>query len=118
MPQVVCAQEQITAGKELVRRVALQLRDVFHSTHIEEEIIKGNPKEEIINLANKWKADLIIVGSHGRHGISQIILGSVSQAVISQAHCPVVVVKPTLETEVCLIKEKKAQVAQTTELAK
>ncbi|MBK8316162.1 MAG: universal stress protein [Acidobacteria bacterium] len=54
---------------------------------------KGDPKEAIIDEAEKWGADLIIVGTHGYSAFERIWLGSVSRAVASQAHCSVRIVR-------------------------
>ncbi|NDJ16393.1 universal stress protein [Myxacorys almedinensis] len=59
------------------------------------EIVKGDPAEEMLRLANIYKADLIIIGSRGLTGIQRILLGSVSSQVVSDAPCSVWVVKPT-----------------------
>jgi nucleotide-binding universal stress UspA family protein len=56
-------------------------------------VLSGNPKEVILEEAKKWKADLIVVGSHGRRGFKRFLLGSVSEAVAMNAHCSVVVVR-------------------------
>ncbi|MGE3976477.1 MAG: universal stress protein [Nitrospira sp.] len=56
-------------------------------------VITGNPVEVILNQANHRKADLIIVGTHGRRGMKRLILGSVAEAVVRRAACPVFVVK-------------------------
>lgn len=55
----------------------------------------GNPRVEIIRVAKEIKADLIVVGTHGRRGISQMIIGSVAEKVIRRATCPVLTVKLT-----------------------
>jgi len=51
----------------------------------------GSPKSVILNKADEVKADLIIVGSHGRHGIS-LLLGSTANAVLHHAHCDVLAI--------------------------
>lgn len=53
----------------------------------------GPTKTEILDLAENVKADLIIVGSHGRHGLSRL-LGSTSNAVLNSATIDVLVVRP------------------------
>jgi nucleotide-binding universal stress UspA family protein len=55
-------------------------------------VLSGNVKEVILEEARKWDADLIVVGSHGRRGFKRFLLGSVSEAVVMNAHCSVVVV--------------------------
>jgi nucleotide-binding universal stress UspA family protein len=56
-------------------------------------VLNGNAKEVILQEAQKWAADLIVVGSHGRHGFKRLLLGSVSEAVAMNAHCSVVIVR-------------------------
>jgi len=56
-------------------------------------ITQGNPAEEILETAKKIKADLIVTGSHGRHGAQKFLLGSVSSKVVDHAPCTVLVVK-------------------------
>lgn len=57
------------------------------------ELVSGDPAEEIIRLANIYKTDLIIIGSRGLTGIKRIVLGSVSNQVVEEANCSVLVVK-------------------------
>ena len=56
-------------------------------------IRQGNPAEEILEAAAKMKADVIVTGSHGRHGAQRFLLGSVSSKVVDHAECDVLVVK-------------------------
>lgn len=53
----------------------------------------GKPPHEILTTAMEWPADIIVIGSHGRHGIPRALLGSVAEAVVRQARCPVLVVR-------------------------
>lgn len=52
------------------------------------------PRVVILDEASKWDADLIVVGSHGRHGVDRLLMGSVSEAVAFHANCSVEVVRP------------------------
>ncbi len=54
----------------------------------------GEPGQEICQTAKEWEADLIVIGRHARGGISELLLGSVSNYVIHHATCSVLVVKP------------------------
>ncbi len=56
-------------------------------------IRQGDPAEKILETAQKMKADLIITGSHGRHGTKKFLLGSVSSKIVDHSKCPVMVVK-------------------------
>ncbi len=70
--------------KELARE-----KDVKVQTIIEE----GIPFEKICEVAQNSDGDIIVMGSHGRTGIEKVFIGSVTERVISRAHCPVLVVK-------------------------
>ena len=53
----------------------------------------GEPAREIVHLAEDLGAGLIVVGSRGRGGMRRALMGSVSDAVVRHAHCPVMVVR-------------------------
>ena len=53
----------------------------------------GYPFDEIVLMANHFDVDLIIIGSHGRGGISRLLVGSTAERVVEHAPCPVLVVK-------------------------
>ncbi|HKY32949.1 MAG TPA: universal stress protein [Candidatus Polarisedimenticolia bacterium] len=57
------------------------------------EVLRGLPKEVILQEAERWTADLIVMGSHGYRGLKKLWLGSVSQAVASHAPCSVQIVR-------------------------
>lgn len=54
---------------------------------------KDAPARAILESADSWKADVIVMGSHGRRGLDRIVLGSVSESVALHAHCSVEVVR-------------------------
>ena len=56
-------------------------------------VLLDGPKAVIIEEADKWGADLIVVGSHGHQGIERFLLGSVSEGVALHAHCSVEVIR-------------------------
>ncbi len=53
-------------------------------------LIEGFVADEIARVARSERADLLVVGTHGRRGISRLVLGSVAERVVAIAHCPVV----------------------------
>jgi len=53
----------------------------------------GDPRRIILDTAETWQADLIVLGSHGRHGLDRFLMGSVAESVAVHAHCSVVVVR-------------------------
>jgi nucleotide-binding universal stress UspA family protein len=58
-------------------------------------VMEGWPPEEIVKAARKRRADLIVIGTHGRTGMKRLLLGSVAERVILLAHCPVLTVRAT-----------------------
>ncbi len=57
------------------------------------------PSEEIARLASELDADLIVVGTHGRRGLSRLLLGSVAEGIVRLGPCPVLVVRPKAPPE-------------------
>lgn len=64
--------------------------------HFETAIVQDTPARGILRTANDLRADLIIMGTHGRHGLRRAILGSVTENVLHASHVPVLTVTPTL----------------------
>ena len=77
-----------------VKDAETDLRKQFsgHKLDVVTEVLRGFPDQTIIEEAKQWKADLIVVGSHGR-GFWGRLLGSVSSGVVHHALCPVLVVR-------------------------
>ena len=62
--------------------------------HVAVYVATGLPSERIIALATAVDADLIVLGTHGRHGIGRMLLGSVAEEVVRRAPCGVFVIRP------------------------
>ena len=79
------------AARRLVEQNAQQL---IQAGFTAEPFCKiGDPAEEIMKVASKQKADLIVLGARGLGTIDRVLLGSVSMQVLQYAHCPVLVVR-------------------------
>lgn len=65
-------------------------------------LVDGEPAAEITKLAKAENVDLIVMSSHGRTGLGRLLMGSVAEAVMRQAECPVMIVKQTEKTEAAL----------------
>jgi nucleotide-binding universal stress UspA family protein len=63
---------------------------------VETIVVKGVPFNEIINAATEINVDLIVIGTHGRTGLSHVMLGSVAEKVVRKASCPVLTVRMPL----------------------
>jgi nucleotide-binding universal stress UspA family protein len=59
-------------------------------------IVFGRPAREIVSYASRHDIDMIVLGTHGRTGVSRAVLGSVSEAVVRRARCPVLTVPATM----------------------
>ncbi|MFT3931467.1 MAG: universal stress protein [Spongiibacteraceae bacterium] len=84
-----------TIQEEIQRQAETQLRGLCSKLNISAEhlhIVLGRPENEIHALAEKLHADLIIVGSHGRHGLA-LILGSTANGVLHGAKCDVLAMR-------------------------
>ena len=57
------------------------------------QVRRGDPREQIVDAAGEWKAELLVMGARGLGGFAGAMLGSVSMAALRSAHCPVLVVK-------------------------
>lgn len=82
-------------AEESVESAKSKLYIVLGNDNVEltTEVFLGNPSQQIIEEAENWKADLIIVGSHGKGFWQRTMIGSVSDSIIHHAHCSVLVVK-------------------------
>ncbi len=76
-----------------VERAETQLREQAPQLDIETDIVSGIAKEVIIDEAESWGADIIILGSHGYKGLKKLWYGSVSHAVAAHAGCTVEIVR-------------------------
>ena len=56
-------------------------------------LVTGTAHEQIIKTARSRKADLIVIGTHGRTGLSKLFMGSIAGKVVSAAQCPVLTVR-------------------------
>lgn len=59
----------------------------------EHRLVVGDPAMEIVRLAEELGADLIVMGTHGRTGLQRLLMGSVAEAVVRRATCPVLTFK-------------------------
>lgn len=67
--------------------------DGIRASHVVE---CGPPKDRIVEYANENEIDLIVMGTHGRSGLGRLLMGSVAEAVVRKAECPVLALKSTV----------------------
>jgi nucleotide-binding universal stress UspA family protein len=78
-------------GRQMVSRDVERLRAAGFKA--EGVVENGDIKGKIIDAAAEWRADLIVLGSHGRSGVRRFLLGSVAENVARHAHCSVQIVR-------------------------
>jgi len=78
---------------EEVLKMLHEVKPTDASVPVEYRLATGDPAEAIVHLAEEEGADLIVLGSHGRTGLSRLLMGSVAEAIVRKAHCPVLVHK-------------------------
>lgn len=83
--------EEKRSGQALVAAAAEKLVRAGHETST--DILVGFPRKAVLQYAGEWKADFVMVGSHGQSALSRFLLGSVAQAVLRTAPCSVEVVR-------------------------
>jgi nucleotide-binding universal stress UspA family protein len=81
----------------LARRGGIRLVSMEPGWDVKSESGAGSPATVIIEKADEWGAELIVVGSHGRTALGQFFFGSVSQKVLHEAHCSVRVARGRIE---------------------
>jgi nucleotide-binding universal stress UspA family protein len=86
----ICREQSDAIVKAAVEKLSSALGN---SVTVKSKSALGSPKSVILDEAEGWKPDLIVVGSHGYPTWERLLLGSVSQAVVSHAKCSVEVVR-------------------------
>jgi nucleotide-binding universal stress UspA family protein len=82
--------------KKMVHRIEQERPRWGFTTGIKE----GEAADVILEAAKTWKADMIVLGSHGRHGLGKVVLGSVAFDILAKSPCQTVIIgKPHLEEE-------------------
>jgi len=89
--------EQERAARD-VARVADEIKQAHPSLQVSTRVLEGSPKEQILEEAERWGAELIMMGSHGRGPVGRFLLGSVAQAVALHAPCSVEIVRSGRQT--------------------
>lgn len=80
------------AGAAL-QEMAAELSVAFGQENVTTQIGRGDPREVILHTQAAWGADLIVLGAHGKTGLTRLMLGSVSQSIAGHAPCAVAVVR-------------------------
>jgi len=85
---------EASARKDAEKRLAV-LRDKARASGVKANVLllEGVAHEQIVRAAKSKKADLIVIGTHGRTGFAKLFLGSVASRVVTAVPCPVLTVR-------------------------
>jgi len=89
VPTVVA--RHVSAGEEVANAAAAKLREA--GVDLSVELLEGPAADAILSVADVRKCDLIVMGSRGHGALASLIVGSVSQRVLTGARAPVLIVK-------------------------
>lgn len=85
--------EQAIASREMLEGIERRLSDEGIRHDLRELVLGRAPAEDLVNLARKETADLIVIGLRRRSAAGKVLLGSNAQDILLQADCPVLAVK-------------------------
>jgi nucleotide-binding universal stress UspA family protein len=85
-------------NRQELRKTLAQIVPTDPNVPYEHKLLVGDPATSIVDLAESEGVDLIVLGSHGRTGLTRLLMGSVAEAVVRKAKCPVLTVKQPEKT--------------------
>jgi nucleotide-binding universal stress UspA family protein len=83
----------LEAARQFTQDIAARLERKFPDCKVLSEAIFGDSKESILARVEEWPADLVVAGSHGRHGLPRLFLGSVSQTILLYSKCSTLIAR-------------------------
>ena len=92
--------ERVTKeAKEAAARAKKRIQKLFPEWNVRADVMIGTPAWVLIDAADKWNADLVVVGSQGHSALQRFFLGSVSKRVVTDSRCSVRVARPPDNTK-------------------
>jgi nucleotide-binding universal stress UspA family protein len=98
------AAHAVEEAQTLARRAQTQVLTYFPAWDVRAEACADSPAWAVIKQADTWQPDVVVVGSHGRSAMSRLLLGSVSQKVLTEARCSVRVGRSRRQTEATAVR--------------
>ena len=80
-------------NEEAAKLLSEWRKEAAPQARVREDLRAGTPYREIVEAADEHNADLLVLGTHGRTGLSRLLIGSTAERVMRQAPCPVLVVR-------------------------
>lgn len=79
--------------RQELERMLMEVVPTDVAVGYEHRLVMGSPAGAIVHLAEKENVDMIVMPTHGRSGLSRLLMGSVAEEVVRKAKCPVLTVK-------------------------
>jgi nucleotide-binding universal stress UspA family protein len=89
------ADQMMADAEEMAQRGRKRVQQTLPEWNVTHEVRNGSPAFELLNQAEQYQPELIVVGSNGRTALGRFVLGSVSQKVLTEAVCSVRIGRPT-----------------------
>lgn len=104
VPPPVCHAEELARRPpdgycEQMWHELIRLQPADSSVHVERILEEGDVAEIILRVARETKADMIVMGTHGRTRLARLLMGSVAEQVLRQAACPVLALKTPIREQ-------------------
>jgi len=79
--------------REELKKSLIETVPADPSIQFEHKLLVGDPATAIVQLADEENADFIVIGTHGRTGLTRLLMGSVAESIVRRAKCPVLTIK-------------------------
>ena len=80
-------------SREELRKALVKVLPTDQKVVFQHKLLIGDPATAVVEAAEQEGADFIVMGTHGRSGLSRLLMGSVAEAIVRKAKCPVLTVK-------------------------
>lgn len=87
-------------SRDEIKRMLTEVVPTDPAVPYEHRLMIGSPATAIVEMARRENAELIVMASHGRTGLTRVLMGSVAEEVVRKAQCPVLVVKTAVPAKV------------------
>ncbi len=78
-------------GNKILKKAALKAKE--QGVDVDQVLIVGNPTHDLAKIVEKTGADLVVIGTHGKSGLTKILMGSVAENAVKTVKVPVLLVK-------------------------
>lgn len=95
------------SGEKMLARIMPRVQQQVRADSLIIENVSGRAADTIIDVAEEWRADVIVMGTHGRRGVNRLVFGSDAEIVIRSSPVPVLLVRAPDEPAAAKKRKKK-----------